>query len=99
MHSSFNNNPELKHIKIFQNEVSAREFAIHYSIDNKKYYYNESLIEGNVYDAKFYEFEGYECDSEEEYELVLQKSNQMKKELGIENWKNVRIAIDKVVME
>jgi hypothetical protein len=37
----------LKHLKIFQDEKMALDFALHYSNDEKQYY-NESLIEGKT---------------------------------------------------
>jgi hypothetical protein len=95
--------PEMKTIKVFQDEKMAMEFANHYSIKDGKNYYKGYTIEGTYYDAKFYCYtEGDEYDgeiSEKEFNLKVEKSNQFKKELDILDMEDIFIAIDKVPME
>lgn len=94
--------PELKHLKIFNTEKAAIDFANHYAIDNSKYYFNESLIQGTFYDQKFYCFDDdeYDCEiSEKDFQAKIEKSNQLKAELRITSMKCIRIAIDKVEIE
>jgi hypothetical protein len=95
--------PEMKTIKVFQDEKMAIEFANRYSIKDGKNYYKEYTIEGTYYDAKFYCYcEGDEYDaeiSEKEFSLRVDKSIQLKQELGILDMEDIFIAIDKVPME
>jgi hypothetical protein len=80
----------------------AMDFAIYYSHNNGKQYYTESLIEGKHYDAKFCEYsaDGYDCEeSEKEFELKIQRSNQFKQEISIQRLMDIRIAIDKVPIQ